>query len=63
MEGFGKLQKIRNGESIDKEEIKPSASAVLGMVGPHGREKTFDNLPLHIQNWYMENKKKRCNGG
>jgi hypothetical protein len=52
MDGFGKLNKLRNGESVTeaKDAIASTASAVLALGGA-GKERPFDCLPLHIQDW------------
>ena len=61
MDGFGKLQKIRSGESAEDKNPVESVRALAFL--PHTAEKTFDNLPLHIQAWAKAGMKPRCNGG
>ena len=51
LEGFRKLADMHNGvQSSTKQIAEPDqAASVVAALG--GRERTFDNLPLHIQEW------------
>lgn len=61
MDGFGKLQNIRNGQDVVTPDAEAGFEAIKFM--PHAAEKSFDNLPLHIQAWALNGKKPRCSGG
>jgi len=60
--GFNKLERLRHGIEDEVKAPAESPHAAAMALGSAAREKPFDCLPLHIQAWAMENRK-RCRGG